>query len=173
MAKIPAAYLKIITPLIHTARRFLEKGETLAPVAFVGNFETGIAIPMLLDSANSETKDQSARTIKKMAEEYDADFIFMMMEAWTLRKDKVSQMQEILDRYGSIGASPYAVDIIAMTLETLHGVWMAEVHVKPKGVSKKKRTFDEPEFRLYSEIEGRFADLLPRKFGPGPTGTLH
>lgn len=173
MAKLPDAYLKIIAPLIHTARSFLEKGETLAPVAFVGNFATGIAIPILLDSADSESKDQSARAVKKVAEEYEADFIFMMMEAWTLRKDKVRETREILDRYGSIGSSPYAVDIIAMTLETLHGVWVAEVPIKPKGVSKKKRTFDEPEFRLYPEIEGRFTDLLPRRFGPGPTGTLH
>lgn len=173
MAKIPDAYLKIITPLIHTARGFLENGESLAPVAFVGNFETGIAIPILLDSASAEAKDYSARAIKKVAEEYQADFIFMMMEAWTLRKDKVRETREILDSYGSIGASPYAVDIIAMTLETLHGVWMAEACVKPKGLSKKKRTFDEPEFHLFTEIEGRFVDLLPRKFGHGPTGTLH
>jgi hypothetical protein len=55
----------------------------------------------------------------------------------------------------------------------LHGVWVAEVYVKPKGASKKKRTFDEPEFHLFTEIEGRFVDLLPRKFGHGPTGTLH
>lgn len=173
MSTIPAAYLKIIAPLIDAARGFLEKGEELAPVAFVGNFESGIAIPVLLDSSSVDAKEASARAIKALAEEYEADFIFMMMEAWSLRKDKVSQMEQILERYGSIGASPYRVDIVAMSLETRHGVWMAEVPVLPKGVSKKKRTFKEPGFRLFTEVQGRFVDLLPRKDGGKPTGTLH
>lgn len=32
-----------------------------------------------------------------------------------------------------------------------------------KGVSKNKRTFGEPEFRLFTEAQGRFVDLLPVK----------
>ena len=57
-----------------------------------------------------------------------------------------------------------------MALETRHGVWMAEVPIKPKGISKKKRTFGTPEFRLYTEFKGRFVNLLPTKDG---AATLH
>ncbi len=92
------------------------------------------------------------------------------MEAWSLRKDKVRQMQAILDKYGSIGASPYAVDIISLALETRHGVWVAELPIKPKGISKKKRTFGTSEFRHFTEYEGRFVNLLPIKDG---AATLH
>ena len=75
------------------------------------------------------------------------------------------QMDAILDKYGSIGASPYAVDVVSLALETRHGVWMAEVPIKPKGISKKKRTIGSPEFRHFTEIAGRFVNLLPVKDG--------
>jgi hypothetical protein len=82
----------------------------------------------------------------------------------------LSQAKCIIEEYGSIGASPYAVDIVSMTLETRHGVWMAEVPIKPKGISKKKRTIGTPEFRHFTEFEGRFVNLLPIKDG---AETLH
>jgi hypothetical protein len=117
-----------------------------------------------------EAKDSSALAIKRAAETLDADYIFVLMEAWSLRKDKLLKMDAILDKYGSIGASPYAVDVVSMALKTRRGVWMAEVPIKPKGISKKKRTIGRPEFRHYTEVKGRFVNLLPMKDG---AATLH
>lgn len=170
MSAIPEKYWKIVSPLITTARGFLENGESLSPFAFVGSFSSETCIPVLLQSSSIEAKDKSASDIKTAADVLGADFIFVLMEAWSLRKDKVLQMDAILDKYGSIGASPYAVDIVSMALETRHGVWMAEVPIKPKGISKKKRTIETPEFRHYTEVAGRFVNLLPMKDG---TATLH
>ena len=165
MSTIPENYWKIIAPLIATARGFLENGESLSPFAFVGSFSSNTCIPVLLQSSSIESKEKSALAIKTAAESLDADFIFVLMEAWSLRKDKVLQMDAILDKYGSIGASPYAVDIVSMALETRHGVWVAEVPIKPKGISKRKRTIGTPEFRHYTEFQGRFVNLLPVKDG--------
>lgn len=163
MSAIPDAYLKIIEPLIATARGFLENGEKLAPMAFVGSFATGSAIPVMFETGSDAAKDKSALGIKLAAEHTDADFIFMLMEAWSLRKDKMHLMEKIYAQYGSIGASPYAVDTVSMTLETRHGVWVAVVPIKPKGISKKRRTFSAPEFRHFTEMTGRFSHLLPEK----------
>ncbi len=165
MSAMPESYWKFVSPLIAKAKGFLENGETLAPVAFVGSFSSDLAIPVLFDSSSIEAKDGSALAIKMAAESLNADFIFLLMEAWSLRKDKLLQMDAIVDKYGSIGASPYAVDIVSMALETRHGVWMAEVPIKPKGISKKKRTIGTPEFRHFTEFEGRFVNLLPMKEG--------
>jgi len=174
MSAIPEAYRRIVDPLIATARGFLEKGEALVPVAFVGNLAAGTTIPVMLDSSSDEAKDGSADAIRRAALHTEADFVFVVMEAWSLRKDKLRQMDEILDRYGSIGASPYAVDVVSLALETRHGIWVAEVPIKPKPPSKKKRTIGEPEFRHFTEAQGRFVDLLPRKDGePEPPATLH
>ncbi len=163
MSAIPDAYLKIIEPLIATARGFLENGEKLAPMAFVGSFTAGSAIPVMLEAGSDAAKDKSALGIKLAAEHTDADFIFLLTEAWSLRKDKMHLMEKIYEKYGSIGASPYAVDIVSMTLETRHGVWFAEVPIKPKGISKKRRTFTAPAFRHFKEAAGRFSHLLPEK----------
>jgi hypothetical protein len=170
MGTIPDRYWKIISPLIDTARGFLEKGESLAPIAFVCSLSSDRFIPVQLQSSSEEAKDRSALAIKGAADSVNADFVFIVMEAWSLRKDKLSQAKFIIEEYGSIGASPYAVDIVSMTLETRHGVWMAEVPIKPKGISKKKRTIGTPEFRHFTEFEGRFVNLLPIKDG---AATLH
>jgi hypothetical protein len=103
----------------------------------------------------------------------DADFVFAIMEAWTLRPDKMRQMDAILDKYGSIGASPYAIDTCSFTLETRHGVWAAQPQIKPKGISKKKRTIGAVEFRYFKEVEGRFTRLLPQKEDDEPPAVLH
>ena len=111
--------------------------------------------------------------IQSAAFDLDADFVFTIMEAWSLRPSKVSQMDAILDKYGSIGSSPYAIDVCSLTLETKHGVWVSQPQIKPKGISKKKRTFGLVEFRFFTEFGGRFMHLLPEKEGTEPPSILH
>ncbi len=129
----PESYLKTILPLVDVARGLLEKGEELVPIAFVGNFSTGKTVQVLLNSAGDVEKDHSALAIRMAAKMLEADFVFLIMEAWSLRKDKMAQMDAILDKYGSIGASPYRVDVASFGLETRYGVWMAQCEIKPKG----------------------------------------
>ena len=170
---IPPACLEVITPLIRTARALLEDGEALVPVALVGSLETGRTIPVMMNAASEEAKDGSALVLKRAAESIDADFVFVMMEAWSLRPDKARDYQAILARYGSIGQSPYKVDIVSMVLETSHGVWLAQVPIKPSGDSRKRRSFGEPDFVRCDGMAGRFTGLLPKnKRGAEPT-TLH
>ena len=102
----PESYLKTILPLIDVARGLLEKGEQLVPIAFVGNFATSKTAQVLLESGTDAEKDRSALAIRLAADMLEADFVFLIMEAWSLRKDKMPQMDAILDKYGSIGASP-------------------------------------------------------------------
>ena len=128
---------------------------------------------MTIQPGSSEDKDRSAREIQAAALVLEADFVFAIMEAWSLRQDKMPQMDAILDKYGSIGASPYAVDVCSFSLETRRGVWVAQAQIKPKGISKKKRTIGKAEFRYFSEVQGRFTHLLPMKEGDEPPTILH
>jgi len=59
-----------------------------------------------------------------------------------------------------VGASPYKVDTAAFMLETRYGVWGCQVTLKPKGHSKKKRTFGKVELQYMDGVEGRFVGLL-------------
>ncbi len=174
MSVIPSAYLGIIEPLIEVSRGLLEQGESLAPIAFVGNLTTGATIPVLLRTGSNREKDESAAAIRQIAALHEADFIFTIMEAWTLPPDKARQFEIIIERYGSIGASPYAVDSVTFGLETRHGLWMAQAPLKPKGLSKKKRIFVLPDFQHFTDVQGRFVDLLPNKDPiQGPSRALH
>jgi len=159
----PQAYMDIIGSLIDKARDFLEVGEKLQALAFVGNLTSKQIIPVMIQSGSIKDKDHSALAIQSAALALDADFVFTITEAWSLRSDKIRQMNAILDKYGSIGASPYAIDVCMLTLETRRGVWVAQPQIKPKGISKKKRTIGVVEFRYYSEVKGRLSHLLPRK----------
>lgn len=171
----PESYLNVILPLVDTARGILERGESLAPIAFVGNFESRDVQPILMDSHSGQAKDNTALAIKKIAHAINADFVFIIVEAWSLRPDKIRKADEILEKYGSIGASPYAIDIVSFTLETSYGTWVAQCPIKPLGFSKKKKTISKPEFRLFKEIKGRFTELLPHNDPTKPVGskTLH
>ena len=157
----PESYLNVILPLVGTARSILERGEALAPIAFVGNFESKDVQPVLMDSRSGQGKDTTALAIRNIAHAIKADFVFIIVEAWSLRPDKIRKADEILDKYGSIGASPYAIDIVSFTLETRYGTWVAQCPIRPLGFSKKKKTIANPEFRLFKELQGRFTDLLP------------
>jgi hypothetical protein len=174
MNAIPASYLSIIEPLIGTAREILERGESLVPFAFVGNLTTGQTYPVMLKAGSEAEKDDSASLIRDIAHRVEADFVFVIMEAWALPPDKVRRVREIIERYGSVGASPYRIDVASFALETRHGMWVAQTPIKPRGVSKKKRTFGAPAFQHFTDAEGRFAGLLPVKDpGEAGAGTLH
>lgn len=169
----PQAYMDIISSLIGKVRDSLEAGEKLQPMAFIGNLTTRQFIPVMIQTGSGEDKDQSARNIQSAALALDADFVFSIMEAWALRPDKVRQIDAILNKFGSIGASPYAIDVCVFSLETRHGMWVSQPPIKPKGISRKKRTIGVVEFRFFTEVQGRFMHLLPKKEDDEPPAILH
>ena len=177
MSMLPESYQKVIAPVIAKARELLEQGEALVPMAFVGNFATGVTVPVVLQSRSVAEKDAAAEAIRRVAGQLEADFVLVLIEAYSLRADKVGRYQEVLDEYGSLANCPasWRIDIVSLSLETRHGLWVAQVPVKPKGLSKKKRTIGALDFRHYTEVEGRFVDLLPVKEdgAGGPAPTLH
>lgn len=169
--KIPIAYLAIIEPMIVHARGLLEGGDQLSTLAFVGNFQTGQIVPVVLDDRSNESKDASAALVGRTASMLDADFVFIIREAWKLPQKYITRYEEIMDTYGSIGASPFAQDIAAFSLETTHGTWVASPLIKPKPPSKKRRTFGVVNFEHVPELKGRFSGLLTKKIDGG--GVLH
>ena len=104
------------------------------------------------------------RAFRPFAHRVEADFVFVVMDAWTLPAHKVRRADEIIERYGSTGASPYRVDVVSFTLEARHGLWFAPMSIKPKGVSKKKRTFGTPAFQHFTEFEATLG-VAPRRQG--------
>ena len=52
-------------------------------------------------------------------------------------------------------------------------MWAAQPQIKPKGISKKKRRIGVIAFRYFTEVEGLFAHLLPKKEGDEPPSILY
>ena len=170
--QIPPAYRPYVDPIVAKAKSFLESGEKLLPIAFVGSFSSEQVIPIQLDSRTDEGKDRSAATIAATAQSINADFVFSVMEAWGLPKKYMNRIDEIYDKYGSIANFPHRLDVATFMLETRHGMWLAQCTILPKPPSKKRRTIMPPEFVFGNEMEGRFANLLPVKDGLTPGTTL-
>lgn len=134
------------------------------------------AITLLERALALDTARKDAAIALGVADEVQADFIFLIMEAYSLRADKVPRFEAILDEYGSLANCPesWRIDVVSFSLETRHGVWTALTPIKPKGISKKKRTIGAPEFKLFTEVQGRFTDLLSaRDSQDGAQGQLH
>src|SRR5450830_452616 len=94
--QIPERYLKKINPLVAHARSLVEKGESLAALAFIGNLAKSQIIPVVLDDSSDESKDSSAKAISMAAAMLEADFIFQVREAWMLPPKYVSRHEAIL-----------------------------------------------------------------------------
>ena len=174
MSPIPTAYREVIDPLIDVARRIVEEGESLAPVAFAGNLTERRLQQVMMRASSEQAKDESADLVRRLAAEIGADFVFLIMGAWGLRPDKIERYEEILEEYGSIGASPYRIDIVAFTLETRHGTWVAQCEVTDGPDAGSEHSFADPEFMMVPGAEGRFTDLLPPTDDDGaPPRVLH
>ena len=161
MRPLPAPFVPLVESMMETARQSLEKGEQLAPLAFIGRSATGELFPVSIDAGDVESKDLSARQIRLTAAMVKADFVFSLMEAWALPKRLLGRHQAILDRYGSIGNSPHKEDVVSFSLETRQGIWVGSAAIKPKPPSKKRRTFGQVDFIFADGVEGRFVGLLP------------
>ena len=169
--KLPESYQEVIAPFIAKARGFLESGEKLSTIAFVGNFSTNEMVPVIIDTANESSKDNGSLAIRLNAEAINADFVLIVMEAWGLMKKHLGRHKEILEEFGSVGQSPYREDVVSFSLETTNGIWHGMAPIRPKPPSKKRRTFGQINFIFADGVEGRFAGLLPRK--DGDVGSLH
>lgn len=168
--EIPERYVALITPLIDTARGILEQGGSLPQQAFVGSSDPRTILRVAIDTSSVAAKNFSARAVRAAASHVQADFVFTVMEAWGLPPDKAPMGDEIVEKYGSIGESPYRVDIVSLVLETTEGVWGCTAPIRPKGASSKRRTFGQVTFLFASEARGRFLGVLP---GAPGEGSLH
>ena len=159
----PQAYMEIISPLIDKARNLLEAGNKLQAFAFVGNLSTQQVAPVMIQPGSGEIKDQSAREIQVAARILDADFVFAIMEAWSLRPDKMSQMDAILDKYGSIGASPYAIDVCALSLETRRGYGLRSSRSSPWGFPRRNEPLGPSNSAITPKLKADSCTCCPKR----------
>lgn len=163
--KLPEDLLSLVSPVVSDVRSMLEDGRPVSPMAFVGNLETRKLEILPFSTADDGEKNRSAERIRTVAHQIGADFVMVVIESFALRPEKMSRLQEVFDKYGSLSGAPasWRMDVISIIIETPECFWAAQPEIKPKGISKKKKTIGTPEFRYCDGAAGRFADLLPVK----------
>ncbi|MBC8740404.1 hypothetical protein F6X40_27485 [Paraburkholderia sp. UCT31] len=160
---IPAHLQPFVVNIVRQARANLEEDGHLVSFAFVGNSSIPEVIPIQFDTRSEQAKDAAAAHVRQVAEMSNADFVLLVQDAWGLPPSKMSQYREIVERYGSVSASPHRLDVAAFILETHSGFWFAQVPITAKGLSKKKRTFSaQVEFSRGGAADGRMTNFLPK-----------
>ena len=159
---IPEAYMYIINALFEATRFAMKNGCPFMPNAYTVNSSTKTVISISMLFEKEANKGGLINSIKKAAETNHADFILIAAKAWTLDPDNSHRYEEIVKRYGSIAASPYAVDAISITLETYQGYWAAVEPTKYLDKEKNILTFETPDFEFLNAAGGNFSNLLPQ-----------
>ena len=92
---IPEKYLATIRPFIDQAKVFLEAGQQLHPMVILGSFDSGAKTSIMLGPDDED----AALSIRMAAKHLNADFVFLITEAWGLPRDKVPFHADIIEQY--------------------------------------------------------------------------
>lgn len=152
-------YRAVLDEIIAGARSNLKRDGKLCATGFCGQISNQKIIVVPLSFADDESKMEAIAHLRAVARIEAADFVGMVHEAWALTKH-APHHEEIIRKYGSISACPHRVEVVAISLETPNGVWMAMPRLRSKPPSKFRRTFDVPEFQFFVESAGLFTGLL-------------
>lgn len=149
---------RYVNDLVQLARSVLEMGGTVPACVFLGDRASGLFSP--LDNALG-LASSSTELIKLMALFSASDIILMIGESWMIREDSPLSKRKIRRKFGSIEASPYAVDGFSIAIETCDGIWLSEVEIKrsPKG----SRSIGSVEFLRASAEDWEKMRLLPKQ----------
>lgn len=158
--KPPQEYLRYVEKAVKLARSLLKVGGTVPMCAFLGNDATGLLSPLISTTDGKVCGNLSTEQIMMTAAITNADFILLIGASWKIRKNCVLNIEEVRLKYGSIEASPYAVEACSFVLETRAGIWLAQPEIRS---NSRARCIDRVEFRRADTVEGQNMRLLPER----------
>jgi len=127
---IPPAIADFVRHIFRVAVSLLREGKSLTSFAFIGSTTKRRMSQLRMDMSTDESKDVSAEAVRMIAEKEEADVIAIISESWTLPEEMNSKYEEIIEKYGSIGASPYRQEIVSLSV----GAYSGESITPPKSL---------------------------------------
>lgn len=136
------------------------KDSEVQPVLFVGNDSGKVVIVGSATDGSDISKDMFAHAARRICMAEKATFCIFLCESWTVQAQGKEQMEkyeswrksnpnESLEKYEG------SKEIIMVSVETLHGSWMAQLEIKDRQVSLENVDFKK------LQAKGRFAQFLP------------
>lgn len=159
---VPVQYQPLVLRLLADAREHLQSGGRLPSLYFIGSTEASALETVVVDTASGEAKDSAADHARRLATYLDADFVALLTEAWALPANKLQSYDQVIAKYGSIGAYPKRLDIVFLQLETRHGYFTATAAIRPVPPSKKRRQLGPVKWMQADDADGRLARILPK-----------
>lgn len=159
---VPDRYLATVDRFIVTARGFVESGKGLESILFVGNLASSEHVAVLMDADNADAKEEAGNHARQVAAMLNADFSLLVGEAWALPQHALLRHEAIFEEYGSVGRYPGRIEVAIFVLETRYGFWSGQATLKPKGASKKRRTFGLVKFTKVDGGEGRLTNIIAK-----------
>ncbi len=154
---LPAHLAGFVGHCVGVARTILEDRHQLSPMAFIGQSANGGCV--ILPFGHLENTKAATMAIRIAAELGHADYVLVVMEAYTLEGNDAAEMRAIMQRYGSLSKAPQAIEVVTFLLETSGGTWAAVAKQQTREGGSK--TFGDVAFEMTTRIEGRFSGLLP------------
>lgn len=154
---LPETYLTVITPIVDAAVALLGEGAALPPFVFVGSTATFEIVPLPVEGDAHVARQR----IQAEAARLQADLAFLVQETWALQLHNAPSLPKILQKYGSVGASPFKDRVLSLTLETRNGAWAGNA-VLPKEEGANGRLQIPPTLTLNKaeRAPGRLFPLL-------------
>lgn len=160
---LPKELQPFVLRILATVVEELQRGHTVPSAFFLGS-ASGEIHCVELDSHTYESKLASAKTARNLAYYVNALFVITLSESWGLPDGyTVEQSDEVLAKYGSIGAFPGKTDLLFLHMEAREGTFAGRAHILPCPPSKKKRRLGAFTWFESDHAAGILTGILPSK----------
>lgn len=138
----------------------IAKDDEVQPVLFVGNDSGKVVIVGSVFDGTALSKDAFASVARKICQAEKATFCIFVCESWSLQaqgEEAMKAYKEWRDKNPNASLQEYegSREVIMVSVETLHGSWMAQLEIKERQVNIESVDFKK------MKVEGRFAQFLP------------
>ncbi|MGF6410078.1 hypothetical protein [Paraburkholderia sp. MM5482-R1] len=156
LGTLPEPLAALVDHILSTARKTLEDGHKLAPLAFLVLPNAGQVQPLALDFSDSHLKQQSLHRIRSTASGEEANCVIFISEAWAKAGD-AEELKHIREKVGGLSAKADEREVMLARVDTLKQRYVAYADITITGTA---RSFSDVEFRRVDENSG--VRLLPR-----------
>lgn len=147
--------------LIATAQKEIERGELPTGSYFVRSAEeTAVFKPVV---SNFEDKARVLQHMRSFVLAVNADFVLLVVKSWTLAQPTMAEYERVLNKYGSVRASPNAILSVNFCLETSRGMCVALPQVLPKWPSKRCTRLEHASWQDIQQGTGVFLSMFPAR----------
>ena len=156
---MPPQYQALFHQFLAMARINFSRPEGLLPVFVIGSSLTGKTQIVGAEFGTKADKEKVAATVRAVAKDAVADYLFFVSEGYSLKGDDAEEM--LTGKYTSVVEHPNHVEVVTARFETLVGTWAAEAAIT-RPLKLGPRELSNWAFFDAGDSDGTFSNFLDR-----------